>query len=125
MDVDRHSHTSAEDAHDPLVPVCDLDELGPGGARLVQAGDREIAVFNVDGSFYAIENLCPHSGGPLVEGTLDGTRVICSWHYATFDLETGESLDSISRYDVDTFPVRVREGRIWVAVADRSPEVSP
>jgi len=112
------------DAGERFVAVCGTGEVPPGGSRLVHLEGREIALFNVEGTFYAIENLCPHSGGPLVEGTLDGTRIICSWHYATFDLGTGESLDSISRWDADTFPVKVREGRVCIGVPNASPEVS-
>ena len=114
-------HTNP-DADSRFVPVCGSDAMGPGESRLVSVDGTEIALFNVRGRYFAIENLCPHSGGPLVEGTLDGTRIICSWHYATFDLETGESLDSISRHDVGTFPVRVSDDRIWVGVPEESAE---
>ncbi len=96
------------------VTVCELEELQAGRGKRLQVGDRWLAVFLVDGTVYAIDDLCPHSGGPLSEGTVDGRRVICSWHYATFDLASGERLDSISRYDVDTYPVVVRDGRVWV-----------
>lgn len=98
------------------LPLCEAGELEPGRGRSFEVGDRCVALFNVEGTFFATEELCPHSGGPLSEGTLDGRRVICSWHYATFDLETGTSLDSISRYDIDTFPVRVHDGRVWIEV---------
>lgn len=98
------------------VALCDVREVEPGSARRFNVGDRAVALFNVAGTFFATEDLCPHSGGPLCEGTLDGRRVICSWHYATFDLETGDSLDSISRHDLDTFPVRVQDGRVWIEI---------
>lgn len=79
---------------------------------------RELAIFDVAGRVYVLDNRCPHAGGPLAEGTVIDTTVTCSWHCATFDLETGRSLDAISRHDVDTFPVRVRDGRIWVRLPD-------
>jgi nitrite reductase/ring-hydroxylating ferredoxin subunit len=99
-----------------FMPLCGVEELAPGSGRRFRAGERWVALFNVGGAFYAVEELCPHSGGPLSEGAVDGCRVICSWHYAAFDLKTGASLDPISRHDVDTFPVLVREGKVWIRV---------
>ncbi|MFQ5690272.1 MAG: Rieske (2Fe-2S) protein [Gemmatimonadota bacterium] len=103
---------------DRFVRVCRVSEIAPGEGRHVRAGEQDVALFNVGGCFYAVHNLCPHAGGPLAEGTLDGRHVICSWHYATFDLETGESLDSISRHDVKTLPVRVDGEHVWIGVGD-------
>jgi len=130
MDADRHARPPANrQPPDPApgrayLPLCGASELEPGTGRRFEVGERCVALFNVEGTFFATEELCPHSGGPLSEGTLDGRRVICSWHYATFDLETGASLDSISRYDIDTFPVRVHGGRVWIEVEAASTEVA-
>ncbi len=122
MDADRDARPRAvRQPAEPgpgrsYVPLCGAHELEPGQGRRFEVGERCVALFNVEGTFFATEELCPHSGGPLSEGALDGRRVICSWHYATFDLESGASLDSISRYDIDTFPVSVHDGRVWIEV---------
>ena len=58
--------------------------------KLVQVNGLEIAVFNVGGQLYASGAVCPHEGGPLEDGTLDGDVVICPWHGFDFDLKTGE-----------------------------------
>ncbi|MBI1893684.1 MAG: Rieske (2Fe-2S) protein, partial [Candidatus Rokubacteria bacterium] len=89
------------------------DEIEPGTGKLIQVNGLEIAVFNVGGQFYASGAVCPHEGGPLEDGTLDGEVVICPWHGFDFDLKTGECLvDSDLR--VPTYPVKVEGDTILV-----------
>ena len=68
-------------------------DLNPGESRVVQVDGREVAVFNVEGRFYAVSNRCPHRGGPLVRGHLEGTAVRCPLHGWLFDLKTGQCLN--------------------------------
>jgi nitrite reductase/ring-hydroxylating ferredoxin subunit len=99
-----------------FVPVATLDEMPPGSRKLVVVGNREIALFNVAGAFFAIENTCPHQGGPLVEGWLEGTIITCPWHAWCFELRNGKmTLGDFAM--VETFAVQV-EG----AVVSISPE---
>jgi nitrite reductase (NADH) small subunit len=72
-----------------FVRVAAAAAIPPGRAKAVMVGDREIAVFNVEGRFYAIEGTCPHQGGPLAEGWIDGHVVTCPWHAWSFDVRTG------------------------------------
>ena len=72
-----------------LVKIAQTQEVPAGGAIAVEVEDKRIALFNVGGTFYAIDDLCPHSGGPLSEGQVAGTIVSCPWHGADFDLATG------------------------------------
>ncbi len=96
-----------------FVKVATTDEIEPGTGKLVQVNGLEIAVFNVGGQFYASGAVCPHEGGPLEDGTLDGDIVICPWHGFDFDLKTGECLvDSDLR--VPTYPVKVEGNTILV-----------
>jgi nitrite reductase/ring-hydroxylating ferredoxin subunit len=82
---------------------------------VVVAGDRELALFNVDGRYYAIDNACVHQGGPLGEGTLDGSIVTCPWHGWRYDVRTGENpLDD--RFRVACFPVRVEGTSVLVEI---------
>ncbi|HYL80648.1 MAG TPA: Rieske (2Fe-2S) protein [Candidatus Acidoferrum sp.] len=74
-----------------LVKVASASELLPGQGRVGKAGDLEIALFNVGGSFHAIGNTCLHRGGPLGEGSLEGSVVTCPWHGWEYDLSTGAS----------------------------------
>ena len=75
-----------------FVKVARTDEILSGRAKLVEANGQEIAVFNIDGAFHAIDNTCSHVGGPLSEGELDGCEVTCPWHGAVFDVTTGQVL---------------------------------
>jgi nitrite reductase/ring-hydroxylating ferredoxin subunit len=77
------------------------------GGKLVEAAGLRIAVFNIGGSYYAIENTCPHRGGPLAEGIMAGEEVICPWHGSRFNVKTGSVLTPPARQSVKSFPVRV------------------
>ncbi len=87
-----------------FVPVGSTADIPPGHAKACVVGDREVAVFNVDGSFHAIENACPHQGGPLAEGWLEGGVVTCPWHAWCFDVRTGKmplgEFSTVEVYDV-------------------------
>lgn len=96
------------------VDVARVEELAPGTHRVVEADDVQIAVFNVDGRYYAIEDLCSHEAYPLAEGELDGETITCPAHGARFCLRTGEALSAPAYAPVPTFPVRVQDGMIQV-----------
>ena len=87
----------------------------PAG-KVVEAGGQSIAVFQVDGSYYAVGNVCTHRGGPLSQGTLNGCEVICPWHGARFDVRTGAVLGPPAREGVKSYPVRVNGGDVEVEV---------
>jgi nitrite reductase/ring-hydroxylating ferredoxin subunit len=72
-----------------LTRVAGTEDIKPGTGLVVEAGGKSLAVFNVDGTFYAIDNECVHRGGPLGEGELRGTVVECPWHGWTYDVTTG------------------------------------
>ena len=97
-----------------LVRVAAVAEIPPGRAKACIVGGREIAVFNVEGAFYAIDNTCPHQGGPLAEGWLEGAIVTCPWHGWCFDVRTGRmTLGELC--SVDRFDVGVEGGSVFVA----------
>ena len=70
--------------------VLSLEELAPGAAKEIVAEGRMVALFNVDGEIYALDGVCPHQGGPLGQGCLEGTVVTCPWHGWQFDVRTGQ-----------------------------------
>ncbi|MHB8420135.1 MAG: nitrite reductase small subunit NirD [Myxococcales bacterium] len=96
-----------------FLPVLPLSELPAGRGRCVSAGGREVALFQVAGELFAIDNSCPHRGGPLSEGDLSGCVVYCPLHAWSFDLRTGVS-PSNDRTKVATYSVRVVDGTIEV-----------
>ncbi len=91
-----------------------LAEVAPGAVTVYEVGDREIAVCNVDGTLYAIDNLCTHDGGSLDQGELEGCEVECPRHGARFDVRTGEVTEAPAVLPVDTFPVRLDGDEIEV-----------
>jgi 3-phenylpropionate/trans-cinnamate dioxygenase ferredoxin component len=101
-----------------LIDICPVDELPPGGMRLVEHEDLEIGVFNCAGEVLAIEDRCSHDDGTLVEGTLDQDRctVECPRHGSLFDLRTGKPLTLPAYVPVETFPVSVDDGIIRVEI---------
>jgi nitrite reductase/ring-hydroxylating ferredoxin subunit len=101
-----------------FVAVASVDDIPAGRAKAFVVGSYEIAVFNVAGRFYAIENSCPHQGGPLAEGYLEGARVTCPWHAWCFDVTDGKM--TLGDYaSVDPFEVRVEGSTLSVSVEPR------
>ena len=81
--------------------------------RAVKVGNREIAIFNLEDRFLAVENRCPHKGGPLADGIVSGAAVVCPLHAWKLSLETGRGLNSASASScVETFRTRVEHGVI-------------
>ncbi len=93
-------------------------DLGPGEYRLVEAGEVDLALFNVEGRLCCIEDLCTHDGGNLVEGDFDGRVVTCPRHGAKFDVCSGEALCLPAVAGTPVHAVRVVDGRVEVEVED-------
>src|SRR3989442_10697163 len=99
-----------------FIKVATTDEIAPGQAKLVEVGGSEIALFNVGGSYHAIDNTCTHVGGPLCEGEIAGTEVTCPWHGAVFDVTSGQVLGPPAASNVNRYRVRVEGADIEVQV---------
>jgi nitrite reductase (NADH) small subunit len=104
-----------------FIPVAKVADIAPGSAATVVIDGREIAVFNVDGTFYALENDCPHQGGPLAEGWIEGTTVTCPWHAWCFRLDDGRMTTFGGLTAVDAFAARVEGDTVWVARSPKPP----
>jgi nitrite reductase/ring-hydroxylating ferredoxin subunit len=128
--------------------VASVDEIEPGGRKIVEVGDRSIGVFNVGGEFFALRNRCPHQGGPLCEGKQwgaltarvpgefeygrEGEIIGCGWHGWEFDIRTGQSWCEPERLRVRAYQVSVEPGAAIVAEpipaeqgSDRAAEADP
>lgn len=97
-----------------FVKVAKIAEIEPGEARLVEVNGKQIALFNVDGQFFAIDNTCSHKGGPLTEGEVSGHVVTCPWHSGRFDVRTGEVVGPPPQRAVTRYGVRVTGSDIEV-----------
>ena len=98
------------------VAVARLDEVPPGQVRLVCAGERCYALANVDGALHAVDNNCPHNGGPLSKGQLSGTELECPWHGWRWDVTTGRNCWPGADWRVGRVPVRLDGDAILVPV---------
>ena len=96
------------------IKVAQIGDLSPGAGKVVEADGRSLALFNVQGTFYAIDNTCPHRGGPLGEGELHAEIVTCPWHGATFDVQTGAVTGPPARAGVRSFPVHLEGNDVLV-----------
>jgi 3-phenylpropionate/trans-cinnamate dioxygenase ferredoxin subunit len=90
-----------------FVKVARVDEIGPGQARLIEVKGKQIALFNINGDFFAIDNMCTHEEASLAEGQIMGHEVTCPLHGAKFDVRTGEVLGPPAYDDVACYSVRV------------------
>lgn len=95
--------------------VATTADIPPRTGKTVSAGKQVIALFNLDGTFYAVNDLCPHRGASLGEGFLDGGRVLCPWHCFDFDLRTGRC-GIVPELKVSTYEVKVEDGEIFILV---------
>jgi nitrite reductase (NADH) small subunit len=91
------------------VKVSTVAEVAPGTPIKVEVNGQELALYNVDGKFFATSNICPHQGGPLHEGMVEGTSIVCPWHAWVFDVTTGQSPVN-PRAKIPCYPVKV-EGK--------------
>jgi 3-phenylpropionate/trans-cinnamate dioxygenase ferredoxin subunit len=91
-------------------------DLPPGQVRVVQAGRNRLALCNVEGQLYCIDDVCTHDGGPLDQGELDGCEIECPRHGARFDVTTGQATCMPAVVPVKTYPVRVVDGDVQVEV---------
>lgn len=102
-----------------FVSVAKLSELEEGKGRKVTVHeDMELALFKVNGKVYAIQESCPHQGGPLSDGDLDGTVVMCPWHGMTYDIQTGKAAPEAwdQSFSVKTFNVKIEGDEVKVEV---------
>lgn len=98
-----------------FLTIGTTDELQPGDEPLVVEINRKwIAIYNIGGMYYAIEDRCTHDDGPLAEGKLDGYIVECPRHGAKFDVRTGAVLSAPAFVDVPAYEVRVQGNDIQV-----------
>ena len=86
----------------------------PNKGTLVEVGGREIALFNVKGTLFAIDDECPHAGWKLSEGELSGSVVTCLLHGAEFDVRNGKSVGGLTCSDVQCYPLEEKNGELFI-----------
>jgi 3-phenylpropionate/trans-cinnamate dioxygenase ferredoxin component len=105
------------------IKIAQTTELTSGGKKKVSVGGKEILLTNIEGSFYAVDNTCPHMGGSLVEGKLDGHHIVCPRHGTSFDVTTGKFFApgkllfiKINTHDLKCYPVKIEGANILIGI---------
>ena len=99
-----------------FVSVAKKSAFGSQKAIAVDVQGQSVAIFSVDGQYFAIGNECTHAGGSLAEGECQGTKVQCPWHGATFDIKTGAVLSAPARENVKSYKVKVEGDDIQIEI---------
>ena len=102
---------------DGFVTVARVGEILEGGVKVVRLEDQAVAVFLIDGAYYALDDVCTHDGGPLAEGTLEGCIIECPRHGAKFNVKTGAVVAFPAISAVPTYAVRIDGNEIKVGWA--------
>jgi NAD(P)H-dependent nitrite reductase small subunit len=100
---------------DKRIKVAALREIPRNYGKVVQAGGKLIALFKVQDAIYAIDNECPHRGGPIGEGSVKGKLVSCPWHLWAFDITSGQCLSNPYGH-VRSYPVNIEGDDVWVMI---------
>ena len=99
-----------------MIKIANTEDVQEGSAIAVEVAGEKIALFNVEGTFYAIDDTCTHRGGPLCEGEVEGTEVTCPWHGAKFDLTSGSVSSPPAPDSVASYKVVVEENEIKIEI---------
>lgn len=98
------------------MKVATAGEVREGAGSVVRVGDTAVALFRVEGRCYAIANACPHRGGPLGEGELEGHVVTCPWHGWTWDVRSGANVRQPRLKNVACFAVSEENGEVFITI---------
>lgn len=103
--------------------VAQTTELGAGGKKKISLENKEILLTNIQNEYYAIDNTCPHMGGSLYEGKLDGRHIVCPRHGSVFDVTTGKVIQrgklflmKVKVHDLYCYPVKIEGTNIMIGV---------
>jgi nitrite reductase/ring-hydroxylating ferredoxin subunit len=90
-----------------FVKVAEVGELSPGEMKVVEVGEEQVLVVNIDGNIHACDDICSHAYASLAEGDLNGEEVECPLHGSAFNITTGEVLTPPADEDIRVYEVRI------------------
>jgi nitrite reductase/ring-hydroxylating ferredoxin subunit len=96
------------------IPVCATADVPPGSVKSFEVGDERVAVYNIDGTFYATEAYCTHAMADLGDGILEGDVIECSLHFGAFHVPSGKVVQPPCCTDLKTFRTEVKDGQVYV-----------
>jgi 3-phenylpropionate/trans-cinnamate dioxygenase ferredoxin subunit len=97
-----------------FVKAVQASDVKPGERQIVEVEEKFVAIFNIDGQYYAIEDVCSHDDGPVAEGELDGYEIVCPRHGARFDIRDGRVLGFPAITSIQSFPVKVESDVVLI-----------
>lgn len=97
-----------------LIKVATIDEIPVGERKIIDVDNVSVALFNIDGTIYAIEDRCTHDDGPLAEGELSGCTITCPRHGARFDVRSGKALSFPAFEPTNVYEVQLRGNEVWI-----------
>jgi nitrite reductase/ring-hydroxylating ferredoxin subunit len=103
------------------VAVCSVEDLPPGTVKSFEVGDGRIALYNIDGAFYATDACCTHAMADLADGILEGDVIECSLHFGAFHVPSGKAVQAPCFTDLKTFRTEVRDGKVFVDLESPAP----
>ena len=101
------------------IRLASVDEISEGQGREFRVGDQFIAIFRIQGQFYAMEDMCPHAGAPLNDGPVKDGTVTCLWHGWRFDIRNGTCLNVPRGPAVETYPITIQGQDVYVTLPGR------
>ena len=101
-----------------LIALCKTGEIAPGTALKVETSGLSLAVFNLDGHFFAMDDLCSHGPGSLSEGYIEGEEIECDFHNGRFNIKTGEVTSPPCMIPQKVYAVTVADGTVFIAPED-------
>ena len=104
-----------------LVRVCTAADLPPGNVKSFEVGDERVAVYNIDGTFYATEARCTHATADLADGILEGDVIECTLHFGAFNVRTGKAVQAPCFINLKTYKTEVRDGQVFVDLDTPAP----
>jgi 3-phenylpropionate/trans-cinnamate dioxygenase ferredoxin subunit len=110
------NYTALEESKVEFVEIAPASELPSGERLFVELGDKPIVIFNIAGQLFAIGDVCTHDDGPLGDGVIEGYHIVCPRHGAEFDVQTGKAVQMPAVIDIPAYPVRVRDGTVFVGL---------
>ncbi len=95
--------------------VAKVQDIAEGASQIIDPAGESVALFKLQGCFYAVDNICPHEGGPLGEGSLEGSLVTCPWHAWQFDVKTGQCQDAADIFQ-KTFATKIAGDDVFIEI---------
>ena len=103
------------------IAVCAAADLPPGTVKSFEVGGELVAVYNIDGAFYATEARCTHGLADLADGTLEGDVIECSFHFGAFHVPSGKAVQPPCFINLKTYKTEVKDGQVWVDLDTPAP----